>query len=112
MSPVYDLLGFVGDLEQLGDEAALADPGDSDECDELCGLLPACALEAVCEQASLALAPDERGPQLLLDVAAEAGAGGHCLPDLDRLGLPLRLDRRRLAVIDDVARRAISPLAD
>ena len=109
--PPGDELGVgLGDLEQLGDEAALADPGHADERDELRGLLSPRARERVGEQAALALAADERRPQPLLDVAAEARAGGDRLPDPDRLGLPLRLDRRRLAVVDRrAAWRGTSP---
>ena len=68
--------------------------------------------ECVGEQASLALASDERRAQLLLHVAAEARPGAYRLPRLDRLRLTLRLDRRRLAVVDRVPRRAVRSLAD
>src|SRR5579859_1094175 len=112
LTPGDDLLVCVGDLEQLGDEAALADAGDADERDELRRLFRAGALEGVGEEAALALPADERRAQLLLDVAAEAGAGGDDLPDRDRLRLPFRLDRGRVAVLDHVARCAIRPLAD
>src|SRR3954466_668698 len=112
LPPGDDLLVRVGDLEQFGHQPALSDPRDADESHELRGLLPARVLECVCEQASLALAPHQRRAQLLLDVASEAGPGADCLPHLDRFRLPLRLDRLRLAVIDDVARRAVRPLAD
>ena len=112
LPPGDDLLVGVGDLEQLGDEAALADAGHADERDELRRLLRARPRQRVGEEVALALPPDERRPQLLLDVAAEARAGADRLPHLDRLGFPLRLDRRRVAVVDRVARGAVRPFAD
>src|SRR5581483_8991624 len=77
------------DLEQLRDEAALADAGHADERDQLGRLLRARPVERVGEEAALPFAPDERRPELLLDVAAEARPRRHRLPDLDRLRLPL-----------------------
>ena len=68
--------------------------------------------ESVGEQAPLAFAADERCPQLLFDIAAEARASGDSLPHLDRLRLPLRFHRRRLPVVDRVPGRAVCPLAD
>src|SRR5204862_117291 len=106
LAPGDDVLVRIRGLEQLGDEAALADAGYADEGHELSRLLRASVRESVGEQVALALAADERRPQLLLHVAAEARPGAERLPDLDRLGFPLRLDRRRLAVVDRLPRRA------
>ena len=76
-------------------------PGTPDERDELRSSLVAGAVEGISQDGELALAADELRPRLVRDVDAEARAAVDRLPDGDRLGLALRLDGGRLAVVDD-----------
>ena len=112
LAPRDELRVGVDDPGELVDEAALADARDADERHELRRALVARALERISEDAELALAADELGARLVRDVDAEAGARSDRLPDGDRLGLPLRLDRRRVVVVDACAGRAVRRLVD
>ena len=77
-----DELGIgVDDPVELVDEAALADPGDADEREELRRSLVSRPLEGVSHDAELALAPDELGARLVRDVDAEARVRGDRRPD-------------------------------
>src|SRR5689334_18183363 len=60
LPPPVDVGIRVERREELGDEAALADPGDADERHQLRGLLTAGARKRVGEQEQLALSTDER----------------------------------------------------
>ena len=105
------MLGIcVDDARELVDEPALADSGHADERDELWRSLVPGALERAADDVELALAADELRSRLVRDVDAETGAGALRLPDRDRLGLALRLDRARLLVVDDLAGRAVRRL--
>src|SRR5207302_11151963 len=112
LAPPIDVGIRIENGEELGDEAALADAGNADERDELCRLLALASLERVREEEQLALAPDELAAMRLLDVGAETRVCGDDLPHRDGLRLALRLDGRRLAIVDDVTRRAVRRLAD
>src|SRR5205814_5452497 len=91
LSPRHDRLGVaVHDLEQLADQAALADAGDADERDELRRAFAPRSSQRVDQEPELARAPDQRGPGPLFDVETEPGARGDRLPNQDRLGLALR----------------------
>ena len=68
-------------LEQLVDEAGLADSGNADQRDELRLAFGDDASERADEELAFALAADERCAALLRDVHAEPGAGGDRLPD-------------------------------
>ena len=104
LTPGDELRIGVDDALQLVDEAALPEPGDADEGDELRRPLVQRAVERVAEDGELAVAADELRPRLVRDVDAEAREGDlRRLPDGDRLALPLGLDRRRLAVLDRAA---------
>ena len=100
------------DLQQLGHEAALADPGHADERDELRFTLLPRTSEGVAQNIDLSLSADEGRERRQLDIAAEARPGRDCLPDDHGLRLALRVDRRRLAVLDQVRRGAIGCLTD
>jgi hypothetical protein len=92
--------------EELEDEAALPDPWLADQRQELGRVLLPDALERPLEQLELALAAHQRRPRLD-DVDTEPGTGLQRLPDIDRLGLPLRFDRGRIAVLDRLSRRPV-----
>ena len=108
LAPGDELGVGVDDALELVDEAALADSGDADEREELRRALVPRALEGVADDAELALATDELGARLVRDVDAEARVRGDGRPDRDRLGLALRLDWRRLLVVDGGAGRAVA----
>jgi hypothetical protein len=111
LAPPDQLRISVHDLEQLGNEPALADPRDADQGYELRRQLAAASSEGIHEQAELALPADELRAEVLLHVETETGLRGNSLPDLDRLGLALRLDGIGRAVLDRVARRAVGGLS-
>ena len=79
-------------------EAALADPRRADHRDEMRAPLVAGLLPQPLEHLELARAPDERS--LGQHPARGGGGGADRLPDLDRLGLPLR-DHGRLQRVHD-----------
>ena len=86
----------VDELRKLEDQAALADPGHADERDELRRALLAHARRARRGATSSSRSPaDERRRASAAHVDAEARARLDGLPDRDRLGLALRLDRAR-----------------
>ncbi len=68
--------------------------------------------ERAAKQFELAFTADERRPRLRGDIHAEARACLHNLPDRNRLSLALRLDRRRVAVLDHPLGRPVGGLAD
>ena len=108
-----DELGIVlHELTELVDEATLADAGHADERHELRRSRAAHAVERVAEDGELVLAADELRARLVLDI--DPGACPHLIgqPDRDRLGLPLGLDRGRLAELDRVAGRPLRRLVD
>ena len=99
---------LVHDPEQLPDEPALADPRHADERDELrLRAPPAPGRARRAAGRAPRRAPDERGAARPGQVDAVARAGLHRLPDGNRLGLPLRLDRRRVAVLDRALGRPV-----
>ena len=85
-------------------EAALADAGNADEGDELRCSRRARSEEGVAQEAELLLAANELCAGVVGDVDAEARACSGCLPDGDRLDLSLRVDGRRLCVLDRLTR--------
>ena len=91
--------------EELEREPALSDAGLPDERDELRGALAANTIERFAQHPELALSPDERLVALLSKIDAAPRTRSLRLPDEDRLGLPLRLDRLRLA---DTRSRGVS----
>ena len=111
LPPCNQLLVCVDDLEELGDQAALADARNADERHELGGQLGAAAFEGVREEPALSLTSDQRGSGRDVDVEAEARARCDNLPDGDREGLALCVDRRRLPVLDGRAGRTHRRLA-
>ena len=110
LAPGDEIGVFVDDAAELVDEAALADSGDADERHELRRSRVARAVERVAQDSELVLAADELGARLVRDV--DSGPSPHLgrLPDRDRLGLPLSVDRRRLLVVDDRTRRSVRRL--
>ena len=112
LAPGDELRVSLDDAVQLVDEAALADPGDADEREELRRPCVAGALERVPDDAQLALAADELGARLVSDVDTEAGVCGCRLPDRDRVRLALRFDRLGCLVVDGCARCPVRRLVD
>jgi hypothetical protein len=109
--PPADQLRVLLDApEELEDEAALADPGHADDRHELRRALLPGAREGPGEQVDLALPADE--PRLVHPLDRHARTRLESLPDRDRLGLPLCLDRLALLVHDRVPRRVVGPPAD
>jgi len=92
--------------EELEDETALTDPRLADQRQELGRALLPDTAERPLEQLELALTAHQRRTRLN-DVDTEPGTRLQRLPDLDRLGLTLRLDRGRLAVLDRLSRRPV-----
>src|SRR5207302_7087803 len=92
------LVGFDR-AEELVDEPALADARLADEGDELERAVVAHARERVDEHVDLARAADKSRPRHT-HVDFEPRARLHGFPHRDTLGLALRLDRLRLAVLD------------
>ena len=81
-------------LEELEDEPALADPGDADERDELRRALATARGRALAqERRARCSRPTSGARRRWRDVDAEPRARLERLPDRDRLGLALRLDR-------------------
>ncbi len=84
LAPGDELGVGVDDALELVDEAALADPRDADEREELRRALVARPLERVPDDAELALAADELRARLVRDVDAEARVRRDGRPDADR----------------------------
>ena len=112
LAPVDELGVVLDGLEQLVDEAALADPRLTDERHQLDLAGASRPLERVEQRVELAAPADERRPHAARDVHADACPCLHRLPGLDRLRLALRLHRLGLAVVDRFASRAPRRLAD
>ncbi len=113
LAPEDDEIGVrVDRLRELPDEAALPDARDADERQELRRPFSPGTRKGVRKEIELGLAADERGATALLDVDAEAGTRSQRFPDRDRLGLPLRLDRLGLCVLDRPLGGPIRGLAD
>jgi hypothetical protein len=70
------------------------------------------AVECVAQNAELALAADELHSGLVRDVNTEPCAGLHRMPRVDRPGLSLGLDVRRVVVVDCVSRCAVRRIID
>src|SRR5262249_45297956 len=111
LPPVRQHAAVLDRLEELADEAALADPRDADEGQELRGALLAHACESADDLLDLALAADERRPRLRREIDPEARMRLHGLPHPNRRLLPLGVDRLVLAVVDRLRGRAIGRLA-
>src|SRR6267378_1530127 len=112
LPPVRQHAAALDRLEELADQAALADARHANERDQLRRTLLTRASERTDELLQFALAPDERRARFGSEVDAEPRPRLHDLPDWNRRFLPLRLDRRELAVIDRLRRRAIRRLAN
>jgi hypothetical protein len=110
LAPGDELGVGVDDLRELVHESALSHAWDGDEGDELWRPLVAGTLERISEDRELALTTHELSARVMRDVHAEARSSSGCLPYGDRLGLALRLDCWRLAVLDRLPRRAIGHL--
>src|SRR5204862_2614174 len=95
----------VDELEELPDEAALADPRHADERHELGRLLAPRPSQRLRERVELLPAPGELGWRVLEDVDAEARARGDDFPDGNRLRLALRRDGLRRAEVNGGRRR-------
>src|SRR5262249_11538760 len=89
LPPVRQHAAVLDRLEELADEAALADPRDADEGQELRGALLAHACESADDLLDLALAADERRPRLRREIDPEARMRLHGLPHPNRRLLPL-----------------------
>jgi hypothetical protein len=99
-------------LEELPDEAALADPRNADERHELrLALLPH-SPERRGQRVQLTCAPDEPRTAVLPDVHAEARACLDRFPHRHGSRFALRLDGLRLVIVDHVPGRALRLLAD
>jgi hypothetical protein len=109
--PEDELLERVHMCEQFCDEAALADAGNTGERHLLRRSLLAGPLERIDELIQLSAAADQRRAGRD-GFAADARARRHGLPDADRLGLPLCLDRLGVAIVDHVPGRPVGRLAD
>ena len=106
-----DELGVVlDDPEELVHEAALPDSGNADDGHELRRARGANATEGVAQDSELLIAADEVGTSLVRDVDATTSPRLGRAPDRDRRCLSLRLDGRRLLVLDRVTRGAVRRL--
>src|ERR671922_94050 len=112
LAPVDELRPRVDLREELVDEPALADARHADERDELRRALVLRTGKRADQQAELSLAADERRLRRVRDVGAVTGPRLDDLPDRNRLRLALRLDRRRLPVLDHARSRVVGRLAD
>ena len=101
---------FLDRLEELEDQAALADTRHSDERDELRLLLANNARQRLAQQTQLVCSPDERRAALALDT--DACEWPHCLPSRHRLGFPFRQNRSRRLVLDRALRRTVRLLVN
>ena len=97
---------------QLGDEARLPDSGLADHRHELHRELLRRPLEDADQERLLELAADERGPEALADVAAEARARRLRAPERKRRRLPFHRYGRQRLVVENPARRPARLLAD
>src|SRR5512133_1015003 len=102
LAPGHEPLIALDRMEQLGEEPALADPGDADERHELWRSLAHRPLESGDEQLDLAVATDERRGRRAGDIDAETGACLERLPRRNRL----RLSSRRHGLGAAVCNRA------
>ncbi len=84
LAPGDELRIGVDDASELVDQPALAHSRDADQRDELRGSLGRRPLEGVPQRWHLALAPDELGPGVVVDVDAEARSSLDSLPGRDR----------------------------
>src|SRR5207302_6947091 len=92
LAPVDEIRFLLERAEELGHEAALADPRNADEGHELGRMLLSRPLERALQELHLLLAPDERRPACARDVDSVPGAGLDHLPNRNRLRLALGLD--------------------
>ena len=112
LAPRDQLRVCVDDPPELVHEPALAHSRDGDERDQLWDPLVPRAIERVAKNGELPLATYELGTRVVGDINAEAGARLLCLPDRNRIGLPLGVDRLDLAVVDRLPGRSIRRLVD
>jgi hypothetical protein len=112
LAPEDQLRIAVDDLKQLGDQPALADSRHTDQRYELRAEVFANAIESAGQNIELPFSADELSAGTLLDVEAEAGSRCDRLPSRNRVRLPFRLDRRRLAVFNRLGRGAMGRLTD
>ena len=94
------------------DEPGLADPGNTDDRDELGRALIADAPEDRAQQLDLAVAADQRRVGTSGNVEAVPGDRLERFPDCDRVRLSLRRNSRSLAVADRIARGPTRRLPD
>src|SRR5205807_2514453 len=82
-------------------EAALADPGDAGDRDQVRPPLVLAVVEEILDETQLALAPDERRLEALrFERAARTGDDAQRAPERDESRLPLQLVRAG-ALVDD-----------
>ena len=112
LTPGDERLVLVDSCEELEDEPALADAGDSDEGDELRRSLLPNAPERRDQQVDLPATADKRCRRTPREIDAEASPGGQGLPNRQRFGLALRGDRLGLAEVEHVCCGAVGLLAD
>jgi hypothetical protein len=103
---------LIDALEQLPDEAALADSGNADQGDDLRLTSVTRTAKSGNEAPELLAAPDKRGRAELPDVDAETRFRLERLPHGNRLGLALGLDRAWVAIANRAHRRSIRRLVD
>src|SRR5205085_9083168 len=112
LTPRDQLRLVVDQLEELVDEPGLADPGNTDDRDELGRALIADAPEDRAQQLDLAVAADQRRVGTSGNVEAVPGDRLERFPDCDRVRLSLRRNSRSLAVADRIARGPTRRLPD
>jgi hypothetical protein len=95
--------------EELGEQAALADPGHADERDHLGRALAARPVEQPAQELQLVATTDQRS---LRRLRLDPSPSPERLPDRDWLPLPLDRDRLRLPVVDRRPRRPERLLSD
>src|SRR5215212_7126776 len=112
LPPVDELVALVDDEEELPDKAALTDPGDADEREELRRARLPRPLERVEQQVEFAASADELRPTRLHDIEAGSRPRLNRLPDGHGLRLALGMDRLCPPVLDEVASGPICHLSD
>ena len=112
LPPVRQLVAALDHLEELAEEAALADPGDADQRHELRCAVAVHPFERPDELVELALASHERRAIRGCQIDAEPRARLRDLPHGNRHVLSFRLDRFVLAVVDARRGGPVRRLAD
>ncbi len=112
LPPGDELDVCIDDLEELEDEARLADARHADQRDQLGRPFLPCPRERTLGRVELALPPDQRCARLMLDVHAVSRTPLDGPKDRDRLALSLGLDRIGLLEGDGTVGRAVGRLVD